>query len=457
MIMVRIRNLLFIIFLMFFSLDMALAQRIRKEHKEMTPSERNAYVNALKAIRSNVATLVTNHIAAINEAHGTQLFFPWHRMFVLDFEDKLRASSGSSQASTLSVPYWDYRVFFNQSTIDWDDQSFLGQFNNPSFTWFGNLGRTMSGNLNVSAALVNSHLSLPGGSFDNYETFRRGMEAHHGTTHCWIGSVMCDPATSPKDPSFFLHHGFMDKLWQEWEDKGSSAQSAFMLTTMPTYPVNPISIIDARVQDVWYAFNKKLLLDGLRGNFNAFGTKTYCYVAWNGSSVEGTIYAGDVQRDGSDNVVADNKGGFIVDADTDFSAGSAIELLPGFSTEGNVTFTAQIVDRPCGYSSNTNFTGNNDDVASLKAGNTNTSSNGTGKVYPNPFGDALNVAYEVSEDTPLSIQLVNALGQTIWQQNFGIQSKGAFQTTIPTTDLAKGLYTVLIKTNTGQKVFKAVH
>jgi tyrosinase len=466
MIMVRIRNLLFVVFLMFFTLDMVVAQRIRKDHKEMTPSERSAYVNALKAIQPGVATLVATHTGAINVAHGTQLFFPWHRMFILDFENRLRNSTGSNQANLLTVPYWDWRTDFNSNSIQWDDQSFLGQFNMPNFTWFGNLGRTMSGNLSVDANQsnadhLNDRLNVPGGTFGSFQTFVGDMEGHHNVTHGWVGGAMSFLTQSPRDPAFYLHHGFMDKLWQEWEDRGQSAQSVFTQSTMPDFPgTNPSNIIDARVQDTWYAFNQKLLLDGLRGDFNTNGSRTYCYVAWNGSSVEGTIYAGNVMRDANDNVVADNKGRFVVQSGTtDFSAGSAIELLPGFDVLYGANFSAQIVDRPCGYSSNFGVRSNDDgvDVESLKARNSAISSNEMGKVYPNPFGDELNVAYEVGEDTPLSIQLVNALGQTIWQQNFGTQPKGAFQTTIPTNDLVKGLYTVLIKTNAGQKVFKAVH
>ena len=465
--MVRIRNLLFCLGLLC-CLGSLSAQRIRKDHKEMTPSERTVYVNALKAILPDVTTLVNRHAApsTLGIAHRTQSFFPWHRLFVLDLENSLRVSTGSSLSNRIAIPYWDWRTDFNTTTILWDDQAFLGQFNSPTFTWFGNLGRTMSGDFIIGSptntAEINRHLNFPGGTFSDYETFRSGMEDHHGDAHGWVGGAMAEVAISPRDPAFFLHHGFMDKIWQEWEDKSSTVKSVFTVTTMPDYPIDPSTVIDARVHDVWYAYNKKLLLDGLRSTFytNTINNtkKTYCYVAWNGSAVEGTIYAGDIQRDASDNVIADTKGGFIVDgAGADFYAGSSIELRPGFSTVLGSPFSAQIVDKPCGYTTN-NLMGepDNDPVLYLQTKTDKGLKAGEGKAYPNPFTSELSIDYNVETDTPLSIELVNALGQSVWQQKYGIQRQGLFNTIIPTQDLPKGLYHVLIRNIKNQVTLKVV-
>jgi hypothetical protein len=39
---------------------------------------------------------------------------------------------------------------------------------------------------------------------------------------------------SPKDPIFYLHHGMVDKLWQDWEDKPNTT-STYVKTSMPRY------------------------------------------------------------------------------------------------------------------------------------------------------------------------------------------------------------------------------
>ncbi len=237
---------------------------------------------------------------------------------------------------------------------------------------------------------------------------------------------------------------------------------------MPNYPVNPNDIINSRnvssgvssipTSDVWYAFQKKLLLDGKGESFQATGNKLYCYVAWNGSSVEGTIYAGDVQRDASDNIVADTKGGFVIQSgNTDFRAGKSIELRPGFSVVLGATFSAQIVDKPCGYTTNNLMAEpDNDPVLYLQSKTDKGLKAGEGKAYPNPFTSELSIDYNVETDTPLSIELVNALGQSVWQQKYGIQTQGLFNATIPTQDLPKGLYHVLIRNAKNQVTLKMI-
>ena len=43
----------------------------------------------------------------------------------------------------------------------------------------------------------------------------------HAPVHCAIGawSTMCGKS-SAYAPEFFLHHGFVDKLWWDWQSKG---------------------------------------------------------------------------------------------------------------------------------------------------------------------------------------------------------------------------------------------
>ena len=66
---------------------------------------------------------------------------------------------------------------------------------------------------------------------------------------------------SSRDPVFYLHHSYIDKLWQDWEEVNES--SSFVLTSMlrydgtyvfdgVTYPsVNPNDITDSRFYGVF--------------------------------------------------------------------------------------------------------------------------------------------------------------------------------------------------------------
>lgn len=51
-------------------------------------------------------------------------------------------------------------------------------------------------------------------SFEEFEYFLH--REFHDTVHCVIGGQMCSD-NSAAAPEFFLHHGFVDKIWSDWQ------------------------------------------------------------------------------------------------------------------------------------------------------------------------------------------------------------------------------------------------
>ena len=50
-----------------------------------------------------------------------------------------------------------------------------------------------------------------------FEAFDAPLITLHNEVHVWVGGAMANPAKSPKDPLFFLHHCFLDKVWADWQ------------------------------------------------------------------------------------------------------------------------------------------------------------------------------------------------------------------------------------------------
>lgn len=48
---------------------------------------------------------------------------------------------------------------------------------------------------------------------------QHNLELQHNTVHVWVGGNMDDLSTSAEDPVFFLHHSFIDYLWEEFRTK----------------------------------------------------------------------------------------------------------------------------------------------------------------------------------------------------------------------------------------------
>jgi tyrosinase len=178
--------------------------------------------------------------------HGSWYFLPWHRGYLLAFENVVRAAIVElGGPAGWALPYWNY-FKAGQSALpvafaspDWPD----GEGTNPLFVeqrW----GPFDDGNVFVPLQAVNLNaMSDPdftgvsnGGStgFGGVDTgFAHGGSPHGGIEtqpHDWthglvggsmpgnpnFGGVMSDPDTAGLDPIFWLHHANIDRLWDSW-------------------------------------------------------------------------------------------------------------------------------------------------------------------------------------------------------------------------------------------------
>lgn len=65
--------------------------------------------------------------------------------------------------------------------------------------------------------------------------------------------------------------------------------------------------------------------------------------------------------------------------------------------------------------------------------------------YPNPFDSQLNVAFELSQPTTVSLQLMDINGRIVWTQGAEEMASGKNEATINTADLAPGVYTIEVQ------------
>ena len=58
------------------------------------------------------------------------------------------------------------------------------------------------------------------------------LERFHNGVHLWVGGAMKAVGTSPYDPVFYLHHAYIDYLWEKWrkiqEDCGNDPETDYV-------------------------------------------------------------------------------------------------------------------------------------------------------------------------------------------------------------------------------------
>ncbi len=531
---------IFLIIIAFYNFQ-SNAQSIRKNYLEMTQAEYTDYVNAITALYNS------GHIPDIAEHHGEhfstkihsvcfpqngangEYFLPWHRFFLLDFEEYIHATS--STYKHINIPYWDWTnepshtsnsssstglINFNTSPNFFGTSDVLG--GSPSFLALSKFtGWTTSTYSLTSCGGVTSAVTTPlnrnyqnstldpagfgrlpmpaditsamnlttffnpstnctvnGSLIPNAANFSHRIEAWHNKIHVWFGGgLTMDSGGSPLDPSFFLHHCMIDKLWYNREEATTGISSAFPngTTSMTHYDgvhdpniVVPNATVDTRqIQrplvsgsgrkiDVWYAENKKVVLDGANGTpfiaSDVVAPYLYRYTAANTpgtanvNDISGDIFVGDIMRDASGNIVLDTKGGFVVNplVTCDFRSGGGITFLPGFEASYQSVTSAKIITSPSGFKKGNNSTTSiEQELASDYI------------LYPNPVSNVLHIENGLIKNETVSINIYSIDGKIVYSnKNVNFNTRYS----VDVSKLTTGIYFVTVNRNGKLDKFK---
>ncbi|WP_405983473.1 tyrosinase family protein [Streptomyces sp. NBC_00872] len=277
----------------------------RKNQRNLTGAERRGFVNAVlelkrtgeydEFVRQHIEFYVTDAEDGPRAAHMTPSFFPWHRRFLLEFERALQRVDAK-----VTVPYWDWTADNTPAAALWsedflggngrarDHQVMTGPFAYGTGQWTIRHGVTDQKYLMRNLGRPSAPIALP--SHDELDWamnepvydaapwnstvasgFRNRLEGwlsggverwrNHNRVHRWVGGHMLG-ASSPNDPVFWLHHSFIDLLWDRWQQRHPKAvylprtrlrpgdpQSGRVISLeepMPPWDARPSELLDHR-------------------------------------------------------------------------------------------------------------------------------------------------------------------------------------------------------------------
>ena len=429
----------FLIFFFLMTLQLSISQSIRKDHREMTQSERDALIDALVQLGNNTNSifhkLADAHAAHSAFIHGqpsaTDVFLAWHRYQIFELEHGLQNIN-----PRLSVPYWDWTTdrTNSSSSLLWQN-SFMGRFNS---NWPWALGRSLGSP--SSLPTTNNVASVQ--NLSNWASYTGSVETTvHNSVHQWVDGVMMTHH-SPRDPIFYLHHGMIDKIWQDWVEANniSSASNLHQKTDMPRYDgtendignivVDPDDIVDSRTMGVFYANNQLAELEN--------------YTATNNHQTQETFYYQYTIEAKNDFIVPNGK-------DVKIESVNLVVLKPGFHAQGGSSFIAKIdADNDVGTTQRTTSTTINHnpepfqpDLAKNLYGRTNI----TFELFPNPVAQVVTLKMsDICEGCPVTIY--NLSGKLVLQKTLADKT----QPEINVSNLTAGVYLVRIKQKNGNVV-----
>ncbi|HEY7770583.1 tyrosinase family protein, partial [Longimicrobium sp.] len=143
--------------------------------------------------------------------HYGARFLPWHRAFLVYFEQLLQAAV---REHSLTLPYWNWtdQLTIPQQYTDPALMPIAPNTTRPLGTRPLNAGRTR-----ISTILAtHDFVTFGGGEQGEGGNLEFGP---HGYVHNTVGGDtgwMSDIQWSPKDPIFYAHHANIDRVWSLW-------------------------------------------------------------------------------------------------------------------------------------------------------------------------------------------------------------------------------------------------
>ncbi|XP_052101047.1 tyrosinase-like protein isoform X1 [Mytilus californianus] len=218
--------------------------RKRREIRVLSETERLTYFRAINRLKTDTTiapnkydTLAMVHTSrTMCSAHQGSNFLGWHRVYLLLYETALRQKDKS-----VVLPYWN-SVLDNQNITDPKQtvlftKDFLGNGNGnvtdgPFKYWRDIYNCPLNRNISrpgselLSPEIVewienDNSVFLVEDIIDHLGSAERikTIEGQHNLPHGWVGGMMGILSSSPKDPAFFLHHAYIDYIWEKFRQK----------------------------------------------------------------------------------------------------------------------------------------------------------------------------------------------------------------------------------------------
>ncbi|GAB1607025.1 hemocyanin G-type, units Oda to Odg-like [Argonauta hians] len=204
---------------------------IRQNVNTLTSSEVENLRHALREVMADKSEIGYQKIAAFHGMplsctydngtayaccqHGMVTFPHWHRLFVKQMEDALKA-----KGAKVGIPYWDWTLPFSHLPILVTEEK-----NNP-------FHHGVIDSVDKTTTRAPRHQLFERTSFfydqimfaleqTNFCDFEIQYEMSHNAIHSWVGGTspygMSTLHYTAYDPLFYLHHSNTDRIWAIWQ------------------------------------------------------------------------------------------------------------------------------------------------------------------------------------------------------------------------------------------------
>ncbi|XP_004683770.1 PREDICTED: tyrosinase [Condylura cristata] len=168
----------------------------------------------------------------IDFAHEAPGFLPWHRLFLLLWEQEIQNLTGDEN---FTIPYWDWR---DAENCDICTDEYMGGRNpaNPNLlspaSIFSSWQVRCSQIENYNSSFNFSNI-LKGFASPLTGIADASQSSMHNALHIYMNGTMSQVQGSANDPIFLLHHAFVDSIFEQWLQRHQPLQEVYPEANAP--------------------------------------------------------------------------------------------------------------------------------------------------------------------------------------------------------------------------------
>jgi tyrosinase len=230
------------------NLDDAQIAAFRSSYQQMMAIGDNRGYQYLAGLHGVPSWYCWHHQQNAHSAQQLQLFLPWHRAYLYNWEMAMR-----DRVPEVTLPWWDWTLrpprqngipqIFSAAQVNAQPNPLTGfQINLP----------------NTRPPLVHRTDRQPGPPNElpsqsdvddalgrtDWNDFTEAVEDIHDNVHGWVSGDMGVVGTAAFDPIFWSHHAMIDRLWWLWQARNGNGNISTDLLDEVLAPFN------FRVRDV---------------------------------------------------------------------------------------------------------------------------------------------------------------------------------------------------------------
>lgn len=191
-------------------------------------------------------------------AHGQPSFLPWHRAYLLRFEQALRDTGYD-----VMLPWWDWlktpdipKAFGDETQPDGSPNPLFSAPIDPLALEQGKKSNERETRELAEIPDTVRQPERPGtwlpseediavvSGYETYEQFCSNLDDLHGAVHVWAGGHMGNLPFAAFDPIFWAHHCMIDRLWGIWQAEHSDFPSKVLNKTMKPFNLTAGEVLE---------------------------------------------------------------------------------------------------------------------------------------------------------------------------------------------------------------------